>query len=804
VESIVANGDLDGAIGRLRKLVDQYPNFIPARNDLGALLFQRGDLTEAKQQLKSAFEIAPDESYIIANYLEVLLARRELHEVYPQIKGLLLKIQDQQRDLILRIGEYVREETFGPKVSRLQAWDQNIERVTQQVTDTALEFLPDGGVLIDVGANTGLFTEQILRARGIRAYLFEPVPEYFRYCKEKFSQARGVSVENLALADTPGQLTLYMDQKNLGWNTLEATKCTDGMQPVEIQAVTFDSYAEAAGIDRIDLIKIDVEGAEYRVLKGMQKTLARLRQKPVILCEVGWGPNGHPNWAEETAAFEWLFENGYERCDYNVSGTSDVIFIPKKAEEPKAEVELPLLTIGILPGGEPAFDTAQLSPLRFEIVNAGSQLRAFSGAILARNVESDAPIWRIFEEARTEYVVLTSASEPLNSIDVSHLHELLSLSEKAAGIIAPAGDSFTGIFRRSAVLSSDAAPKEVIGIPELAQWLALRGHIILTDPFFRIGEAPSTFGSTGVQVSNAPVRVVMFYDEKGWAWWHRANHIRRQIDPGIQIDVRQMQEPVDFNAYDLIFVFDHNQLDDIPGIRLVPPSKIVLGNSCPKYVPEAAEAVRGGRAAAGITNNVRAWTNLRDTGRWFCCPNGVDTDLFYPSPRPLPERVACWVGHSRSIGNKGLDLIRAACAEAGYELKVIDANDRKSGEPVFTQEQVRDQLYHRAGVFICASEFEGTPNPGLEALACGLPVIATKVGNMPEIVVDGFNGWLVERSVEAIAAALRAHAASDLEQIGRNARQSIENGWSWKSQARRYADIFRQLRAENPSSQTPH
>ena len=67
----------------------------------------------------------------------------------------------------------------------------------------------------------------------------------------------------------------------------------------------------AAGVaERPDFIKIDVEGAEYRVLRGMLGSLARWHPKPVILCEVGWGRR-HPQFAEEVAAFDDLAALGY-------------------------------------------------------------------------------------------------------------------------------------------------------------------------------------------------------------------------------------------------------------------------------------------------------------------------------------------------------------------------------------------------------------------------------------------------------------------------------------------------------------
>jgi glycosyltransferase involved in cell wall biosynthesis len=97
-------------------------------------------------------------------------------------------------------------------------------------------------------------------------------------------------------------------------------------------------------------------------------------------------------------------------------------------------------------------------------------------------------------------------------------------------------------------------------------------------------------------------------------------------------------------------------------------------------------------------------------------------------------------------------------------------------------------FYHSLDVYVCASRSEGTPNPCLEAMACGLPVITTRVGNMPELIRDGENGYLVERNVAAIAekvARLRDDPVAR-ERMGRAARAAVVESWDWRRQATRY------------------
>jgi glycosyltransferase involved in cell wall biosynthesis len=100
-------------------------------------------------------------------------------------------------------------------------------------------------------------------------------------------------------------------------------------------------------------------------------------------------------------------------------------------------------------------------------------------------------------------------------------------------------------------------------------------------------------------------------------------------------------------------------------------------------------------------------------------------------------------------------------------------------------------FYRGLHVYVCASRSEGTPNPCLEAAACGVPLVTTRVGNMPEFVVDGVNGWLVDRSPQAFAEALvRLRDDEALRRrMGRAARET-SLAWDWRVQGPAYAAMF--------------
>lgn len=293
---------------------------------------------------------------------------------------------------------------------------------------------------------------------------------------------------------------------------------------------------------------------------------------------------------------------------------------------------------------------------------------------------------------------------------------------------------------------------------------------------------------------HAPIRVLALYDYKGWAWWHRLHNIKRHLPDDIELDIREVYDNFIIDDYDLFMVFEEYL---IPLLQYLPPQCLISGSSCARIACAAARAQTEKRCTATIFNSLEMYKSAGALPGMYCCQNGVDSVFFTPAAERPAKLTACWVGNSKSICCKGLDIIQEACNKA--EVPLLFRDHAQHTTPL-THAEIRDMYYHRSSVYLCASQWEETPNPALEALSCGLPVISTPVGNMPEIIQTGFNGFLVERSVDAFVAALEQLKNSDMQQFSENARNSILHGWTWEHQALKYAAMFREIAAKNSLS----
>jgi teichuronic acid biosynthesis glycosyltransferase TuaC len=213
--------------------------------------------------------------------------------------------------------------------------------------------------------------------------------------------------------------------------------------------------------------------------------------------------------------------------------------------------------------------------------------------------------------------------------------------------------------------------------------------------------------------------------------------------------------------------------------------------------------------------------------RLHVVPNGVDRDLFhFGAPVDGRRKIGIFSDEKMilSVGNlnelKGHALVVEAVARlrargirvsyhiigAGEEETRLEARIAALGmqDCVHLQGPVANERlrpwYQAASLFVLASSREGWPNVLNEALACGTPVVATKVGGVPEIVRHGENGLLMERSVEAIAAAIESGLARDWD---RRALALAASRTGWADVAERIVSIFASVCGEPVPGSVP-
>jgi FkbM family methyltransferase len=140
--------------------------------------------------------------------------------------------------------------------------------------------MPPGGVMFDLGASIGYYSIVIAaELRGdCRVYAFEPNPPTMQRLRKNLEHnaARGVFLCEEGLSDVPGHASIVDVPVDSGSSYLERGE--------GIPVTTLDLFCSRHGIERLDLIKIDIEGAELRALRGGYATLKRFR--PAILIEL--------------------------------------------------------------------------------------------------------------------------------------------------------------------------------------------------------------------------------------------------------------------------------------------------------------------------------------------------------------------------------------------------------------------------------------------------------------------------------------------------------------------------------------
>jgi FkbM family methyltransferase len=162
-----------------------------------------------------------------------------------------------------------------------------LHHVHEPVTTEFLKgFLREGMVVFDIGSNIGyyvLLEKHLIGNRG-RVVAIEPVPHNLELLRQNtaLNALSGVTVVEAAVGDRDGVGTLYISEMSNWHSMFRSGFCQRGA--IEVPMYTVDSLVRRLELPRVDFIRMDVEGYETNVLKGMRETLREFR--PLLLIEL--------------------------------------------------------------------------------------------------------------------------------------------------------------------------------------------------------------------------------------------------------------------------------------------------------------------------------------------------------------------------------------------------------------------------------------------------------------------------------------------------------------------------------------
>lgn len=295
-------------------------------------------------------------------------------------------------------------------------------------------------------------------------------------------------------------------------------------------------------------------------------------------------------------------------------------------------------------------------------------------------------------------------------------------------------------------------------------------------------------------------RILVIVDVPGWSLERTADNVMARLRGHftfIKAFNKTAETALARNDYDLVYITYERQFQDA-GIAAVVSSPAVIGVRCHskwdggRGLPPSPEFLEHlNRFKAIHVPSMILYDIFKDKHpAVFYTPHGVDEKTFKPRRgrrhiSPPGKLVLGWAGSKTNHpGKRGLEdfLIPALQGLDGVTLQFAAREDRWR-----TQDEMVE-FYQGLDAYICTSRAEGGPHPLLEASACGIPLISTRVGIAPQLILQHENGILIDRAVSAIREAILL-LRNDTElrvRMGTRAREITESFWTWERQAPHY------------------
>jgi FkbM family methyltransferase len=256
----------------------------------------------------------------IAEYLRRELAKTPFHGIVEVTGGIAMD---------LATSDFLQREIF-----IAGDFEPDVRRGIQRI-------LKPGDVFLDIGANVGFFALQAAKAVGPggKVHAFEPAPKAHDAFKRnlQLNGITNVTSYAVALSDGGGRASLFLDAKNNSGASALHPSPHSGVA-IEVELDSYDHFANQNGLPPPALVKIDVEGAEVKVLRGMQALLSRPNRPPVILEVSEWSLKQMGSSKDEL--YDLMLARGYKAQLISPPGVSifsgdsiylqyNVLFTPK-------------------------------------------------------------------------------------------------------------------------------------------------------------------------------------------------------------------------------------------------------------------------------------------------------------------------------------------------------------------------------------------------------------------------------------------------------------------------------------------
>jgi glycosyltransferase involved in cell wall biosynthesis len=293
-------------------------------------------------------------------------------------------------------------------------------------------------------------------------------------------------------------------------------------------------------------------------------------------------------------------------------------------------------------------------------------------------------------------------------------------------------------------------------------------------------------------------KILIVADTRGWAYDIIAKNIVKFSKKFIytlvyEEDIINKKIILDFDNFDLIFWFYWGNIHKIGpnNIKNFNNKKICVGihsyNSWQKRNMSASDVLKFCDKYLAIGVPSIALKKDLKSDKVFLTQTGYDPDIFLKTKKLDFNNVFLWSGNTSKDNHgdiKGYHDIIMPAFEGLKNLQLLTQT-----KDLYIKNEDMPLFYNKGSVLICASKTEGGPMPVLEALACGIPVISTRVGWSQYIIKDGYNGFLFDRTKEDLIQKINKIQKINFEQLSKNAVKSVED-YSWKKTILSYDKFF--------------